>query len=131
MIAVIERAPRATCGRATVRAMRRAWIVVSLLSLHCNSTPAPTDAAVDVAAPTDLPRVDDVTLDAPPAEDVFVRTTAPACPAFTPRPAVRCGTASTRLGVLAVDADLDARARRFDRIFHAVHARYTGVGPRA
>ncbi len=111
--------------------MRRAWITLSLLSLHCNATPAPTDAAVDVATSTDLPRVDDVALDAPAAEDVFARTAAPACPTFTPRPAARCGTASPRRGVLAADADLDAKARRFDRIFHAVHARYTGVNAEA
>ncbi len=118
--------------------MRRALFALCLLSLHCDGgTPATPDASVD-ATTTDLPVTPDVstvdtpvTDDVPAVEDVFVRTAPPACPSFTPRPVPQCGTGTSRGGILAADATLDAKARRFDRVFHAVHARYTGVNSEA
>ncbi len=120
--------------------MRRYALALSLLSLHCDATPAAPDAAVDVpvatditVSPSDSATPDDaaVTEDVVVVEDVFVRTTPPACPAFVARPAPACGTAQARGGILAADAALDAKARRFDRVFHAVHALYTGVNSEA
>lgn len=116
--------------------MRRRLLAFALLGLHCDATPTPADASaadaprVDVgdASLLDAPAADaGVAEDLPVVEDVFVRTTPPACPAFAPRPAPRCGTAQARGGILAADAAIDAKARRFDRGFHAIHALYTGV----
>lgn len=120
------------------RAMRRYALALSLLALHCDSNPSTPDAAVsdvpavnDIAADAGSPDDAGVAEDVVVPQDVFVRTTPPACPAFTARPAPMCGTAQPRVGILAADAALDAKARRFDRVFHAVHALYTGVNSEA
>ncbi|MEZ4407192.1 MAG: hypothetical protein R3A52_12020 [Polyangiales bacterium] len=118
--------------------MRRALFALCLLSLHCDGETAATpDASVD-ATVTDIPTAPDAsTADAPAPEDaraiedVFTRTAPPACPSFTPRPVPQCGTGTTRGGILAADVELDAKARRFDRVFHAIHAAYTGVNAEA
>lgn len=115
--------------------MRRSLIALALLGLHCTGSSAASDGGVDAPASGDVarvpadaaPPVDAAVEDVAPAEDAFVRTPAPACPAFVARPAPRCGTAQARAGLLAADAALDAKARRFDRGFHAIQALYTGV----
>lgn len=107
--------------------MRRYLFALALLGLGCDDAPAARDAGVDVTVPADTAEVSDVPVLDAPAEDVFVRTPAPACPTFAPRAAPRCGTAAPRAGILAADVAIDAKARRFDRGFHAIQALYTGV----
>lgn len=86
------------------------------------------DAAVDVGA---ADAGADVTLDV--GTDAFVRETPPTCdplPSVAP-PACGSGAARTSLlpgpGAEGHDAALAAKARRYDRVFHALAAVYTGV----
>ncbi|MEZ4389828.1 MAG: hypothetical protein R3A48_01935 [Polyangiales bacterium] len=103
-----------------MRGARGAALSLTLLALGCSTSAPSLDAAARDAAP-------DASDDLGAAEDVFARTAPPTCPTFAPRATPRCGSGAPRGGLLAADADLDAKARRYDRIFHAVHARYTGV----
>lgn len=133
MLAPSTRAFVSAPRSGTVPPMRRYLLTFALLSLQCDDAPDARDGSVDAAVapsdarPLDVASAEDVTA----AEDVFVRTPAPACPAFVPRTAPRCGSARARSGILAEDAALDAKARRFDRGFHAIQALYTGVNSEA
>jgi hypothetical protein len=83
-----------------------------VLIASCSTSPAP-DGGLD--APVDV------------GVDTFVRTSPPMCPAPASLVAPACGTGVARVGLLATDATLDARARRFDRGFIALIAAHTGV----
>lgn len=114
-------------------------LAVITVSLGCETAQSVVrDAGGDIAMNDDVGgRVDtggDVVNESDNGERVdtgFVRTPAPVCEGFVPRAVRQCGTGVSRRGVLGENAEIDAKARRYDRLFHAVIGRYTGVNAEA